>query len=221
MKLFIAVSGETKEDILKALHQAADDPDILRHDNMLSSQDPQMDFQWDTTTGEASLSDLLDVGLDTRAPTATTPVRIRPHIPISEEREPYATLRYGNIVVELGYTVMQYIRLDLRSSAWSHTASICAAAFKEIMHEMNYALYGNRDNCHRDGDHPYVSAIDRNPLHAYANPGYVVYPQAIPGDRNYVGDYAKYENKCVICGNTFTGGKYRTVCALCVKPVKA
>lgn len=99
-----------------------------------------------------------------------TKIKVRPFIPyIKDEeiegREPFATLTYGDITIELDYTIMRMLSIDNRSHIMFNTIGLAHGAFNEIIKEMDYHIYGKLPNTHRDGDHPILKAIDKNPLH--------------------------------------------------------
>ena len=100
----------------------------------------------------------------------TSKIKIRPFVPFAKDeekegREPYAVLKYGNVEIELDYTVMRMLSIDSKSSVTYNLRSITHSAFEEIIKEMNYDLYGKLPNTHRDGDHPFLTSISENPLH--------------------------------------------------------
>jgi len=100
----------------------------------------------------------------------TSQIKIRPFVPYlkdetKEGREPYAILKYGNVEIELDYTVMCHIKLDIKSDAWAKTVAITNAAFEEILKEMRLKMDGILPNTHRDGNHPILKSIANNPLH--------------------------------------------------------
>ena len=104
----------------------------------------------------------------------TSRIKIRPFIPWlkneqTDSREPFAVLRYGNIEVELDYTIMDFLTLDVESDLYSKTASIAHAAFKEIIKEMCFDLYNELPSTHRDGGHRFLKSITDNPLHLSNN----------------------------------------------------
>ena len=100
----------------------------------------------------------------------TSKIRIRPFIPYmkdekKEGREPFAVLKYGNVEVELDYTIMQFLTLDIKSDLYCQVRSIARAAFDEIIKEMDFYLSGKLPSTHRDNDHPFLKSITANPLH--------------------------------------------------------
>ncbi len=101
----------------------------------------------------------------------TSIIKIRPFIPFNknekeENREPYAVLKYGNVEIELDYTLMRMLKIDCKSHAMIKSTSIANAGFKEILNEMDYNLEYNLPNTHRDSGHPTLELISHNPLHS-------------------------------------------------------
>ena len=97
----------------------------------------------------------------------TSKIKIRPFIPClnPDSDEPRAILIYGNVTIELDYTILRCIHMDNESISFAKTRSICNAAFKEIEREMEYNMYGKLNKLHRDGNHPFLKNITHNPLH--------------------------------------------------------
>ncbi len=100
----------------------------------------------------------------------TSKIKIRPFIPSmknesTEGREPFAILHYGNVEIEIDYSIMRFLKLDTESDLWCKTTSIAQAAFGEILKEMDYHLWGKLPLTHRDGSHPFLKSISNNPLH--------------------------------------------------------
>lgn len=100
----------------------------------------------------------------------TSKIKIRPFIPCmkdeeKEGREPYAILKYGNIEIELDYSIISNLNLNIKSDIFAKTVSITNAGFKEIEKEMSLKVWGKLPNTHRDGDHPYLKSVIDNPLH--------------------------------------------------------
>ena len=100
----------------------------------------------------------------------TSKIKIRPFIPsmkneVADGREPFAILRYGNVEIELDYTIIRTLKLDIESDLYTKTISIAHAGFNEIMREMDFDLYGKLPSTHRDGEHPFLKSITNNPLH--------------------------------------------------------
>ena len=108
-----------------------------------------------------------------------TQIKVRPFIPymkdeIVDGREPFATLTYGGVTVELDYTLMRMLSIDSKSHDMFLNIGLAHSAFNEIIKEMDFHLYGKLPSTHRDGDHPILQAIDKNPLHPI-NDKYVQY----------------------------------------------
>jgi len=100
----------------------------------------------------------------------TSKIKIRPYVPYlkdedKEGREPFAILKYGNIEVELDYTIIRYLDLDVSSDNWIKTRAIFISAMKEIDREMTMDLTGEMIQGHRDSKTRYVESITHNPLH--------------------------------------------------------
>ena len=100
----------------------------------------------------------------------TSKIRIRPFVPWAKDeekegREPFAILKYGNVEVEIDYTIMRLLTLDVKSDLYCQVASVAKAGFDEIIKEMDLHLYGKLPSTHRDGNHPFLKSIANNPLH--------------------------------------------------------
>lgn len=99
----------------------------------------------------------------------TSKINIRPFIPsmkneTEEGREPFAVLKYGNVTIELDYTIMRMVILDCESAAFGTVTSIANAAFDEIVYEMSNDIYGELPRNHRDSKH-HKRLITHYPLH--------------------------------------------------------
>lgn len=100
----------------------------------------------------------------------TSRITIRPFIPFKKDeekegREPYATLEYGNVKIEIDYSIMRFLNLDVKSDLYNKTKSIAKAGFEEIIKEMDLQLYGELPSTHRDSNHRYLKSITYNHLH--------------------------------------------------------
>jgi chromosomal replication initiation ATPase DnaA len=82
-----------------------------------------------------------------------------------EGREPFAVLKYGNVVIELDYTIMRYLTIDNESHVFTKAAGTAIAAFQEIIKEMDAVLYDHIPFHHRDSDSEYLNSMTHNPLH--------------------------------------------------------
>lgn len=97
----------------------------------------------------------------------TSKIKIRPFIPClkdeeKEGREPFAILKYGNVTVELDYTIIQSLTIDNHSLI--KATSIGISSFREIMKEMVFDMTGVLPNNHRDCENR-NSSITHDPLH--------------------------------------------------------
>jgi len=97
----------------------------------------------------------------------TSKIKIRPYIPFLKDekkfgREEFAILKYGNVEIELDYTIIKDLSLDC---GWERVSSIVNASFKEICREMQFKINGELPLYHRDGGSKYVELISHNPLH--------------------------------------------------------
>ena len=91
---------------------------------------------------------------DTGTP-KTSSLRVRPFIPCMKDeekdgREEFATLTYGNVTVELDYTILRNIRLYDQSPYMAKTVSIFHAAVREIVREMHVVMDGRIPDHHRE-----------------------------------------------------------------------
>jgi len=78
----------------------------------------------------------------------TSKLRLRPFMPIAEqvgselvpmkEREQYATLSYGGVTIELGYTILRYLSLDVESEWYGRCKAIFNLGKDEILKEMEF-----------------------------------------------------------------------------------
>ena len=110
----------------------------------------------------------------------TTKIKIRPFIPFAKDeqkegREPFALLTYGNVTIELDYTLLNYLRLDVQSGCWSKTQSICNRGIEEILNEMYLAMDGKLPKYHRDTDRFKNLPYSKNPLSNLIPDGHVEY----------------------------------------------
>jgi len=99
----------------------------------------------------------------------TSKITIRPFIPFAknenkEGREPFAVLKYGNVTVELDYTVMRLLEVMSNSPYMIKTVGLANAAFAEILREMDYTLDGRIPKHHRDSLY-HTKLISHDPLH--------------------------------------------------------
>jgi hypothetical protein len=100
----------------------------------------------------------------------TTEITIRPFKPTQrdetkDKREPYAILSYGNVHIEIDYTLLNSLSLDLYSDIWQKTNCILNAGVKEMLREMAIVLYGIMPKHHRDTQTNYTESFTHNPLH--------------------------------------------------------
>ncbi len=99
----------------------------------------------------------------------TSKIRIRPFIPSmkdesKDDREPFAVLKYGNVSIELDYTIMCMVKLDCESAILGKVTSIANAAFGEVVHEMHNDMYRELPQGHRDSKR-YEKLVTHYPLH--------------------------------------------------------
>lgn len=110
----------------------------------------------------------------------TSKIKIRPFIPTMkdeniEKREPFAILNFGNVTIELDYTIMRYLKLGVSSDLWAETISICHRGFEEIVKEMELNMYGEMPRYHRDTVEFKNLPFTHNPLKDFKNEGYINY----------------------------------------------
>ena len=81
----------------------------------------------------------------------TSRLRLRPFIPQAEQegsqfqcdhREEFATLSYGGVTIELDYTMLRYLSLDVGSEWYGRCKAIFNLGKDEILKEMEF----NHDN---------------------------------------------------------------------------
>jgi len=97
----------------------------------------------------------------------TSKLLVRPFKPIEEgaDREPFATLTYGNVTVEIDYTIMRYLQLDIESINYAKTVGMAGRAFEEILNEMLVTMHGSIPRYHRDTEEFKQLPFTHNPLH--------------------------------------------------------
>ena len=80
----------------------------------------------------------------------TSKIKIRPWKPIKEDkREPFAVLKYGNVTIELDYTIMRMVEFNA-GHIWTKTSCIANAALNEVIKEMEANIYDRLPSNHRD-----------------------------------------------------------------------
>jgi len=104
----------------------------------------------------------------------TSKLKVRPFIPFAkdekkDDREPFAVLKYGNIEIELDYTILRYLTLDTENSYMCKTCYIFKASVEEIIKEMNLTLDKKLPRYHRDAktkrECKWLNSFSYNPLH--------------------------------------------------------
>lgn len=78
----------------------------------------------------------------------TSKLRLRPFMPLAEEegsefepmgeREEYATLSYGGMTIELDYTILRHLELDIKSGWFSKAVQVFNLGKSEILKEMAF-----------------------------------------------------------------------------------
>lgn len=78
----------------------------------------------------------------------TSKLRLRPFMPIAEqvgseyvpmkEREQYATLSYGGVTIELDYTILRYLDLDVKSECHGQAVAVFRVGMSEMLNEMEF-----------------------------------------------------------------------------------
>jgi len=112
----------------------------------------------------------------------TSELNIRPFKPSKldegkEGREPFATLTFGNVTLELDYTIIRDLKMDNKSDLAYGAVSAFGKGMEEIFNEMNLDLYRDMPANHRDNKNSrYVQDRFRNPYH----------PDALPKNGNIV-----------------------------------
>lgn len=98
-----------------------------------------------------------------------TKIKIRPFVPIQkpEKREPFATLTYGGVTIEIDLTILRNVKLDNESLYFLKTRSIFAAGISEIEREMWSDINGELPRYHRDNENTqyHNENFSHNPLH--------------------------------------------------------
>lgn len=102
----------------------------------------------------------------------TTPLNIRVAVPVYKEqvREPFATLTYGNITIEIDKTVIGFLGLNSNSN---HMAAVLFSnAIDQIQTEMHLDETGRYSAFHRDNPQNKFWNDLRNPLHSQRQKDY-------------------------------------------------
>ena len=101
-----------------------------------------------------------------------TEIKIRPFIPVlkdeeKEGREPFATLGFGGVTVEIDLTLLRSVTVNNESPQFLQTCCIFNAAIKEIEREMWSDLDGEIPRYHRDCEATkhHNDNFTHNPLH--------------------------------------------------------
>ena len=78
----------------------------------------------------------------------TSKLRLRPFMPLAEvegselpprgEREEFATLTYGGVTIELDYTILRHLELDIKSGWFSKAVQVFNLGRDEILKEMGF-----------------------------------------------------------------------------------
>lgn len=78
----------------------------------------------------------------------TSKLRLRPFMPLAEqvgsgyepikEREQYATLSYGGVTIELDYTILRYLDLDVKSECHGQAVAVFRLGMSEMLKEMEF-----------------------------------------------------------------------------------
>ena len=104
----------------------------------------------------------------------TSKLKVRPFIPFAKDeekdgREPFAILKYGNIKIEIDYTILRYLTLDTKSPYMYKTCCIFNTSIEEIIKEMNLTLDKKLPRYHRDAkterERKWLDSFSYNPLH--------------------------------------------------------
>jgi len=102
----------------------------------------------------------------------TSKLKLRPFIPTMRDeekdgREPYATLKYGNILIELDYTILRSLKLNIQGM--DQVTALFASGIDEIQMEMNMDM-GHEPYGHRDQNLPYMKSLTHYALHPINGP---------------------------------------------------
>jgi hypothetical protein len=100
----------------------------------------------------------------------TSKIKIRPFIPCMKDeekdgREEFATLKYGNVEIQIDQTILEYLTLNSQSDLMIKTTSIFRAGVAEMKREMWTKLENKLPPHHRDSGSLYVKDFAYNPLH--------------------------------------------------------
>ena len=78
----------------------------------------------------------------------TSKLRLRPFMPLAEQegsdlepmgkREEFATLSYGGVTIELDYTILRHLVLDIKTEWYTNAISIFNLGKDEILKEMAF-----------------------------------------------------------------------------------
>ena len=98
----------------------------------------------------------------------TSKINIPPFKPFlldeeKEGREPFAVLKYGNVTIELDYTLMLSLNINNESACMVKTTGLAMAGFDEIIKEMHFDMNGSLPSEHRDARNP--KSLTHDPLH--------------------------------------------------------
>ena len=99
----------------------------------------------------------------------TSPIRIRPWKPCLRDedklgREPFATISFGNVVMEVDCTFFRFLTFDVESMFYDKAKATGDAGLGEIVKEMSASLYQEIPSNHRDNMKDKMSISDY-PLH--------------------------------------------------------
>ena len=78
----------------------------------------------------------------------TSKIRLRPFMPQAEQegcelepmgkREEYATLSYGGVTIDLDYTILRHLELDIKSALFSKAVQVFNLGKSEILKEVEF-----------------------------------------------------------------------------------
>ncbi len=85
--------------------------------------------------------------------------------PFQTNKDPVATLRFGNVTIKLEYTAMLGLGFTVLSTTYSRLGSVVNAAILELIREMEVRMTGELPRYHRDTLEAKKLPFDKNPLH--------------------------------------------------------
>jgi hypothetical protein len=92
-------------------------------------------------------------------------LRVRTRVPSIDLQEPFATLQYGNVTVEIPYTDLEKVKLNDGSEFGVKSAQLFSSAIRQMIFDMRHDMGMGLDPYHRDGERFDKLPMSHNPLH--------------------------------------------------------